>query len=109
MLETEDKNCEPPSIGLPLSLISHYFLLLKYLEGGGGGWYIIIDNVYMIGVVACPGWWLGLSGRVTQSVRVTMCRQGRVHVTFTSAPTISPRYPGVVKIVCKRKLFFEHG
>ena len=43
MLETEDKNCEPPSIGLPLSLISHYFLLLKYLEGGGGGWYIIIN------------------------------------------------------------------
>ena len=77
--------------------------------GGGGEWYIIIDNVYIIGVVACPGWWLGLSGRVTQSVRVAMCRQGRVHVTFTSAPTTSPRYPGVVKIVRKRKLFFEHG
>ena len=70
---------------------------------------LITFHVYMIGVVACPGWWLGLSGRVTQSVRVAMCRQGRVHVTFTSAPTTSPRYPGVVKIVLKRKLFFEHG
>ena len=35
MLETGDDNREPPLIGLPLSLISHYFPLLKYLEG----WY----------------------------------------------------------------------
>ena len=32
MLETGDENREPPLIGLPLS---HYFLVLKYLEG----WY----------------------------------------------------------------------
>ena len=34
MLETGDENREPPLIGLPLSLISHYFFLLKYLDGG---------------------------------------------------------------------------
>ena len=32
-----------------------------------------LDHVYMIAVVACPGWWLGLSGMVTLSARVAMC------------------------------------
>ena len=27
----------------------------------------------MIDVLACPGWWLGLSGRVTISAKVAMC------------------------------------
>ena len=34
MLETGDENREPTLICVPLSLISHYFLLLKYLWGG---------------------------------------------------------------------------
>ena len=73
----------------------------------------------MIDVVACPGWWLGLSGRVTLSAKVAMChvnvsrrvtRLTRVaFMLHLQAPTTSPKYPRVVKIVRKRNLFFEHG
>ena len=40
----------------------------------------------MIDVVACPGWWLGLSGRVTLSAKVAMC-----HVNVSRRVTLLAR------------------
>ena len=59
----------------------------------------------MIDEVACPGWWLGLSGRVTLSAKVAMC-----HVNVSRRVTRLARVAFMLHLqVRKRKLFFEHG
>ena len=52
----------------------------------------------MIAVVACPGWWLGLSGRVTLSAKVAMC-----HVNVSRRVTLLARVAFMLNLKARQQ------